>query len=697
MIQFRVGKNWIREATAVPHDALSLLVDGFNLIPEAQDEPLSEVLGNLVAAIAQILSGGTRSGEVSLPNCYHQLIFHLQGRQVEIVFIPLADPIRSRPPLCVDILELVTAVCAAGSDFLKLFPDAGAAFRTQLKSLFSSLHSLDLERSARRFGFGYARAATPELPLSLSFQLVDEWERLGELPRSDLSSLLSPGTIELSGDLEVPIARWSLAPFLFAWGACRQATHWLVHPGQKMPSFHPRLNRKDLAAAIFALGQDVSYACTRAHPGQRTNPYLVRLIEQCRQGSADLRNIPRPILPSGGPLKSRFDTAAPHAQTSRATGKLTRVRFDKSWEAQLSRTLGPRISFYCLRSGVIWIEAGTEQVSFSKAGKLIHRRLARGYFVPKEIRAHRPAISLDCELHRISAFKGRELTARWLRDREAPLIETVWLQTNEVIVSSDRDAVLGISSLTGIELWRIPHGPPKHRVSLLKSRLLITSPEGTIFGAAPDSGRIHYRLQFEREIKGSAVAWRNCWFCVMGPPLALTCFDAFSGATFWTSTLSLKLASQPLVTGNALYIAGEAEEGGSVLLRFNGQGRLLWKRRLPHGLGPFHLMKIERGLILTCSADGTASAFRADGALQWRVGGDDLGPADNLPPQVTQGLLFLPAADMRVVNVSTGEVVSAIKVSELRAFAVGQDRQLFALKHNGTVSSFRPTGHLAVV
>jgi hypothetical protein len=122
MIRFRIGQSWKREAPGPePKDAFAFELDGVNLLPGANDEPLVRVIGGLVDAVAAMVVDGDRAGQLSLEDVQLEVCFWRKpGHDVEVSIVGLrGEPKRVRPAVMVDLPGLVEATLACARTFLR--------------------------------------------------------------------------------------------------------------------------------------------------------------------------------------------------------------------------------------------------------------------------------------------------------------------------------------------------------------------------------------------------------------------------------------------------------------------------------------------------------------------------------------------------------------------------------------------------
>src|SRR3990167_7177931 len=77
MIRFRVGHSWKRETPGPggPRDEFAFELEGINVLPGANDEPLVRIVGALVDTVGALVVDGERAGQVSLEDVHLELCF----------------------------------------------------------------------------------------------------------------------------------------------------------------------------------------------------------------------------------------------------------------------------------------------------------------------------------------------------------------------------------------------------------------------------------------------------------------------------------------------------------------------------------------------------------------------------------------------------------------------------------------------
>src|SRR4051794_14709715 len=123
MIRFRLGQSWKHESGGdEPQDAISLEVDGVDLLAGAGDEPLMRAVPAVVDALTSLVLGGERAAQVSLTEAELELcLFRKEGgSEVELSVVSLGRNAKIvRGPLTLDLLELSQAAARCAEALLK--------------------------------------------------------------------------------------------------------------------------------------------------------------------------------------------------------------------------------------------------------------------------------------------------------------------------------------------------------------------------------------------------------------------------------------------------------------------------------------------------------------------------------------------------------------------------------------------------
>src|SRR5258705_11595483 len=123
MIRFRLGQSWKHESdSGEPSDAISLELDGVDLLAGAGDEPLTRAVPAVVDALCSLVLSGERAGQVSLTEAELELCLLRRdgGGEVELSVVSLGRAAKLvRGPLTLDLLELSAAAARCGEALLR--------------------------------------------------------------------------------------------------------------------------------------------------------------------------------------------------------------------------------------------------------------------------------------------------------------------------------------------------------------------------------------------------------------------------------------------------------------------------------------------------------------------------------------------------------------------------------------------------
>jgi outer membrane protein assembly factor BamB len=727
MTRFRLGQRWKREPAAHPQDSIALELDGVNLLPGAVEEPLAEVVPAVVGAAAALRSGQRRLAQVSLAEAGLELVLRRAGPEVELSVASLGRPARLlRPPVRVDLEELAEAARECGesfkADISRAAPEALSASSAQrLGELLRQLGGpLSVQREPPPEPFTW-RVEPSEEP-GFGFELKDPADLLRAYERGQeaaLGSLLCAGEVWLSLPGKPQAWRASGPPFLTALELSRQAVElaraveleeprFSFEPGGVRPGLTLELSAGKaqvgssaaiavdgtaLAAAMFHLGQALVLAIAERARSQASNPYLVELTEKCREGLSHLRGaVPPPE--GGGEARGRGSSGRRTGPPLPVPGRLRRLRFQKRWEqkglpgaetGQLS--LGRQGPVFCSREAAC---------AFSrKDGEVLWRRAA----------SHGVAASADgyvvaADLDRVYCFVGAGTSARWMHDHDAlPLGPRLLREDGLLLTLSEGRTVLAFAEVGGREVWRL--APPRTQRSWLATqghRALLSTDSGYLYGLDISDGQVRFRMRAPLPFHGTPVPWGKRFVATLGRGThhALLLADAHTGDVTWTREVQLSFPSAPLPVRARLYLAGERDREG-LLLCLDSRGNLLWERALHLGQGPYALVPLPRGVLVTAASGGAARVDVA-GEIAWRVGavGEPLVTA--LPARTSRGVVLIPGEQVRAVDPKGGQVLAEVQAGAgLVALQTDTRLGLYFLDDAGTLSAYRLTSHFTVV
>ncbi len=722
MIRFRLGQRWKRERGGAPLDSLALEMDGLDLLGgQASEEPLAEVVPELVGAVHALCAGGEPVAQVSLPESHLELVLLRRDSEVELSAVSLGRPAALVRRVNLDLGDLGEAVarCARtlGTDLRASAPTLarGSGFKRMLEQADTLEDGLPppLRRPFAQNGYGYRRFAVE--PVAFGFELLDETDRLLAVDprmRAPLPSLLSQGSVWLSLERE-ELWRVKGVPFLLALELSRQAadlTHALelgdkkfaFSPGGASPKVEVRLSEgklvverktfpvdpERLVRAMFELGLELAFAAQARNPAQGKNPYLVELTARCREGLSHVRAAPQPG--SGPPALER--ERPPDPTPISKTGKVRRLRFETLWEKDVGDD-EPGTLLLGMRGPIV--AAPHQATALSASGEVLFRRKAdHGVAISRE------GITVCATADRVLCYRGAEKGARWLRNHDGlPVGPLLQRRQGLLITSSERRAAVAFDELTGREIWRVaPVRVKRLELSVQGHRALLTTDAGYLLALDLHDGQARYRARATLPFLWPTVAWGRRWVAVLGrrDRCAILSSDAHSGEGAWNVELTLSMASPALPSGGRLAVAGERDHEGLVAC-FGPKGKLLWERVLHLGHGPFRLLSVGRG-ILVASATGAATMLEPNGEVRWHLGAAGEPIACVLSPVMARGIILLPGERVRAVDPKSGQVLGEIPADPgLCDLKVDNKLNLYLLDEHGSLRAYRLSTHFTVV
>ncbi|WIG97663.1 PQQ-binding-like beta-propeller repeat protein [Myxococcus sp. SDU36] len=731
MTRIRIGQRWKREPAASPLDSIALELDGVDLLSGAVEESLAEVVPSLVRSVAALAGGRQKLAQVSLPEAHLELVLRRMGPEVELLVANLSRPARlMRPPVRVELEELVGAVREAGERFLADVTRAGpkALATTVGQALKEPLRGLN--RPARPPDEAPARPATrrvepTEIP-GFGFELRDAGVPTGRGAARGTGGLLAPllasGEVWLSLPGKPEAWRVPGPPFLTALELSRQAVElaravelgenrFELAPAGAKPSLLVDLKTGQakagrtgtpfplagnvLAAALLHLGESLAAAFAEADRALVANPYRMELAERCREGLSHLRG---PVQPPEAQGAAREKKARATGQgTSRplkVPGRLRRLRFEKLWEkrglpdAEESRLL-------LGRHGPVYCAPQLASAFSRKDGALLWKRAAA-----LGVAASADGHAVAADIARVYGFTGRGGGARWLHDHDGIPLGPLLLRKDGLLLTLSEDrTVAAFAEATGREVWRL--APPRTQRSWLATqghRALVGTDSGYLYGLDLEDGQVRYRMRAPMPFHGPPVAWGRRFLAMLGrgSHWAVLLADAHTGESVWTYEPNLSHLSAPLPVGSRVFIAGEREREG-MLLCLDAKGRRLWERPLNLGPGPYALAALPRAVVVT-SASGAATRVAASGTVDWRVGAAGEPLISALPAHTARDVTLVPGERVRAVDPRGGQVLAEVQAGVgLVALQADVRLNLYFLDDAGTLSAYRLGSHFTVV
>jgi hypothetical protein len=689
MIRFRLGQSWKHEGgSGEPSDAISLELDGVDLLAGARDEPLTAVVPAVVDALYAMVLGHERAGQVSLAEAELELcLWRLDAHDVELTVVSLGRaPKVVRGPLKLDLLELAQAASKCADALLRdLSQHSPALLRTaKLVALRQHARKLLAAQSARELEVDPVQWShlEPARPSGLGFRLEDGGARLAGWKRKGVAALpplLFGGELLGAGEASVPGL-----PFLLLLDASRRASQ--ASEDEKL-ELGPKL--KATPAEVFTLGLKLCFALTARNPAMAVNPYLEALTERCQEGLSALRQPTPAVLPA----RARARKAPPKGKRLTGPGAIRRLRFATVWEKETPSLEGEGELRLAPKGPLVVTRHAA--MAFATDGRVLYRRVeAEGLNVSDDGRVlvHRGG--------QLLMFEGGGKDAIWLRDYNGPaLYGPIHRRDGTLTVSLAGRGVACISEVTGRELWRVdPSRAQSGHLALHGERALLATDTGSLLGVDVKDGvtRFRIRTSLPFSVPPTASGRRLVAELSRGERTALICADLSTGALHWTRELTLEHPSPPILFRQRTLLAGR-RAGKVVMVAMSRTGDQLWERPLP--LEGRHLFVL--GLLhgaLAMDSRGAAAFVSSDGQIDWVLGTAGAELPHAVAPSFARGVVILPGEAVRAVDPRSGRVLAEMKVGPaLTALAADRALNLFLLMENGLLRSLKLAAQLSVV
>jgi hypothetical protein len=731
MIRFRIGQSWKHEPNAAPVDSFGLELDGVDLLAEASEEPLAQVVPALVEAVHALAAEGEPVAQVSLAEAHVELVFRRADHQeAELTVVSLARPARvHRAAVRVDLRELSEAAVRCGRALVRDLSEAAPSqWRTgrdggRHRRMLQKLEALEgaeprpVRRDPRQTGSSYQ--ASPPGPGTFGFSLADPDDLLLLFDKKGHGAL---GSLLFSGEAYLRLTevwwRSPAAPFLFALELSRQALElshaidlkertFSFRPGGLEPEVRLDLDRGELEAcgvripvitenvlrSMFEVGLSLAFAVTTRHKLQAKNPYVEELVARCREGLSHLR-APVVAEEQDRPRKAPRRRSTAGQRPLRTAGRLRRLRFLPLWEKQNLGDGDERRRLLLGARGPIF-SSHTMACAMSASGEILFRRVATD-----GVAASRDGRVITAFKDRILGFVGADLSARWIHDHDGLPIGPELIRKDGLWITTSEDrAALAFEEMSGREVWRAaPPRTQRAHLTVQAHRALLATDSGYLFGLDLQDGQIRYRMRAALPFLGPPVPWGRKMVAALGrgDRFAVFAADAHSGKIHQEHEFTLKLPSTPLPSGSRLFLAGE-QDGDGVLVCFGAQGKLAFQRKLHLGHGPYQLLEVGRS-VLVVGQNGAATMVGGDGQVEWHVGaaGESLGLP--LSPAFARGVVVLPGEKVRAVDPRGGLLLAEVDAGAgLCDLKVDGRLNLYLLDDAGTLRAFKLATHLAVV
>lgn len=688
MIRFRLGQAWKREEPGPggPRDAFALELDGVNLLPGANDEPLLGVVATLVEALASMILDGERAGQVSLEDVHLELcLWRTEGQGLELSVVDLSQPPRRvQGPVQLELPEVLEAAARCARTLLAELGERRGAPEADVQRLDRQLRrmvgaAIDDLPAARPAPWSALRDAAT----GLGFVLEDPagrtmaWSRR---TRAGLPPLLVDGALTRPDG-----AAQAGLPVLTLLGLARAATEGRAALGGQPVE----------AAEVFRAGLDLCLALRQRNPALATNPYVETLQLRCTDGLVALRE-PVPDTTAGRVVAPRATPGVALAPV----GDLRRVRLQPKWSRPVA--LGEEGGRLLL--GKKWVIAHSARAAhaFTRTGREGFRRLAnRGVAVAAD------GTAVVATGDQVLAFEPGVASARWLRDHDGVAIGPTLLRQGGVLVTMQgRRGAVGFDALTGRERWRFePVRTQWAHLAVLGTRALVGTDDGSLYGLDVEDGQLRFRVKASLPVLHAALPIRHRSLAVLGrgEHAALFLCDALAGggpapagALVWTRELLLAAPCPPVAARGRAFIGG-ARDGRTLVVALGPRGQVLWEKPVPLEGRSLRLVPWEGGVLAT-DARGGAVRLLPDGSPEWVLGAcaDELHHA--IAPVVSKQVLVVPGPVTRLVQPRGGRVLAELETSgHLLDLAVDARLNLYVLREPGTLEHWAPSAALAVL
>ncbi len=689
MIRFRVGHSWLREdpGPGGPRDAFAFELEGINVLPGANDEPLARIISALVETTTALAIDGERAGQVSLEDVHLELCFwRTGGHEVTVSVVDLSAPPRLvRAPIAVELPSLVEATVRCARQFLRDVSTHREGIETELVALERKLKRLTSavieERPLRDTSIPWSAVRSADHGLGYSLR-DDEGRTLAwtRKTRAGLPPLLFDGELTLADGTTAPGL-----PFLSMMGLARAATEGSARlGGQPVP-----------ADRVFLAGLDLCLALRSRHPSLSANPYVEALQVRCTDGLTALRQpVPDTTLATVNP--PRATPGMPLAPV----GDLRKVALQPRWSRPVA--LGEDGGRILLGKRWIIVHSPHAAHAFTRQGGTAFRHLAN-----RGVAISGAGFAVCAAPGQVLGFDGRAPNAAWLRDHDgSPLGPALEAAGEALVCAMGRRTVAGFSAMTGRELWRFE--PPRTQsvvFSLVGNRVLVGTDGGTLYGVDAGDGQVRFRVKAGLPVARAPVAVRHRALVVLnrGEHSALYLCDALSrgdttpaGAIVWTRELILGTPSAPVSARGKTWLGG-ARDGRTAIVCLGARGQVLWEKTVPCDARTLSLLPYEGGVI-AADARGSATRLLPDGSMDWVLGssGDEL--SRPIAPVIRRGTLVVPGPVTRLVQPNGGRVLAELATGARMLDLVTDARlTIYVLREPGALETFVPGTALALV
>lgn len=686
MIRFRVGQRWQEEELGPggPRDEFGLELEGINLLPGANDEPLVRIITQLIETLSALVVDGERVGQLSLEDVHLELCFwRTPGFDVQVSVIDLSTPPRQvRAPVVIELQTLVDAAAKCARGFLRdveRHRDTLAEELVALERKVKRLTNVVIERFPERYLPPWSAVRSADQ--GLGFSLRDDegrtlaWSRK---TRASLPPLLFDGELTLTSGV---VRRGH--PVLQMMGLARQATE-----GKATLDGEPIAPER-----VFVAGLDLCLALRTRNASLAANPYVEALQVRCTDGLTALRQ-PVPDTTSTRVSSPRSTPGVPLAKV----GDLRKVGLQPKWTRPAA--LGEDGGRIVLTKQGAFVHSPHAMHAFSKKGETLYRHLsARGVAVSDS------GLVVCSTPERLTCYRGDE--ALWFRDHDGTRPAAKMDEAEGVVICTlGRRTVAGYAALTGREVWRFePARTQSLTYARIGGRVLLGSDSGTLYGIDAHDGQVRFRVKAGLPVVRPVVQAGKRALVTLnrGEHSAIYLCDALSsgtttpaGAVVWTRELLLSQPSSPVTARGKTWLSG-GREGRTFIVCLGNKGQLLWEKTVPTDTRTTRLLPYDGGVVAS-DARGAAVRLLPDGSTDWVIGssGDELNHP--IAPMLRRQTLIIPGPMTRLVQPRGGRVVGELATGARMLDLVADARlTISVLREPGSLEVYVPGTALSVV
>lgn len=678
MFTVELGQAWKRRGlSGAPHDAIALLFDGVNVLPRVAEESLARVVTELVEAVTAFVVNQDRTGQIALEESNLELcLWRRRGFELELQVIDFGQPPKRLGPIHhLELIEFKDAVIRCARNFMR---DSGAS--VELDRQLRVIEATVLEELTARPEEGWRAEHGDE---RLKFIAQDERGRLSSWSKKSRASL---PCLLIEGRLEAGAARVEGLVFLELMRLARAA----------VSDEPPKVGSVPIdPTVVFETGLEFVVALRRHCPVLAHNPYIESLQVRCIDGLAALKE----PVPQSTPTPFEAAARPGSAQPLIRQGSARRVKLQARWSAQVA--LGEEGGLIRLSKGGVIVSSPHAVHAFTKTGKSHFRRLAT-----RGVATSSTGTAVCADPNRLMHLSHKRSGASWVRDHDGVTLGPTLFETNGVGVTSLQGrGVFAVDLMTGRELWRVD--PPRTQRGYLTvqgPRVLLTTDGGSVLGLDAIDGQTRFRIRASAAAVGPAIAVGHKAMFVLSQAEqstvvlceALGAEGTPAGTVAWSSEVLLSHPAPPVSAKQRTFIAGTHEEKTQVLC-LDQQGQVLWQRLVACDGRTVRLVAFESGVIAS-DARGVTVRLLPNGEIDWVLGanGDELGRA--IAAQLVRKLLVIAGPAIRVVEPSTGRVLSELDVGpHLTDFAIDSRFTLYTYTEPDLLQAFGPGTLLSIV